>query len=329
MEPSKEAVVETRSGPTSRIAGFWQRLGALAIDGLVLAAIGFPLGSLLGERLAPVGTPARLIGLLVILPYLAVLGSEVGNGQTFGKKLLRLRVVDGNGRPLPLSRALARATLLSLPWIFNGMRFGSLGPAVLATLWVAGVLVFGVGGAIVGTYVLNRRTRQAFHDLLVGSYVIHADGLGLRAPAASTRRPVVASIAWIALVAVATLAMGFAARRLLARAFPPVLLESVLAIPGASSAEIKRVETKQVAASGTARSSEKLVAVLWYRGPEEDTRRAANEVAAAILRHHPDAVTVPALAIKVVRGWDVGVARKTRAQSFERTPAEWQAELRR
>jgi uncharacterized RDD family membrane protein YckC len=328
MEPSKEPVVETKPGPTSRIAGFWQRLGALAIDALVLGAIGFLLGSLLGERLAPVGTPARLVGLLVVVPYLAVLGSEVGNGQTFGKKLLRLRVVDANGRPLPLSRSLARAMLLSLPWFFNGMRFGSLGPAVMATLWVAGVLVFGVGVAIVGTYVLNRGTRQALHDLLVGSFVIHADGLGLRAPAASTRRPLVASIAWIALVAVGTLAIGFAARRLLARAFPPVLLESVLAIPGASSAEIKRVKVTEKSVSGEARTSEKLVAVLWYRGPEEGSREAANEVAAAILRHHPDAATAPTLAITVVRGWDVGIARKTSAQSFTKTPAEWQAELR-
>ncbi len=331
MDPFEERAVEARPVKTSRIAGFSQRLLALAVDGVVLAAIGYALGSLLGERLAPVGTPARLVGLLVIIPYLGVLGSEVGNGQTVGKMLLRLRVVDANGRPLPLGKSLLRAALLGLPWTFNGVRLASLGAAAMAALWVIGVVVFGLGLAIVVTYVINGRTRQALHDLLVGSYVIHADGLGLPAPAQSTRRPLVASIAWISLVAVGTLAGGIAARRYLEREFPPALLESLLAIPGASSAEIKHVKTKQIAVSGEKRSaaSESLVAVLWYRGPVEDTKKAADEVAAVLLSHHPQAMAIPTLAVTVIRGWDVGIAWKRSWQSFSKTPAEWQAELRR
>jgi uncharacterized RDD family membrane protein YckC len=322
MEPFIEPVLEAQVIPTSRVGGFWPRVGALFVDGLVLGAIGFPLGLLLGERFAPVGTPARLIGLLVIIPYFGVLGSQVGNGQTLGKRLLGLLVADANGQPLVLSRSFIRATVLSLPWIFNGIRFGSLSTVVLATLWVGGILIFGVGGAIIGTFVLNRRTRQALHDLLVGSYVIQAEGLGLRAPAMSSRTPMVASMVWVVLIAAGTTAMVAKGPGLMASQLPPVLMDSVSAIPGASSWEIKNITIW-----GAGRSSKALVAVLWYRGRQEDIKKAAEEVAAAMLQHHPDGATAQTLKVTVIRGWDVGIARMTSVQNYVQTPAQWRVEL--
>lgn len=321
MEPPAESVLETQP-VAAHFAGFWRRFGALVVDALVLGAVGFPLGLLLGERFAPVGTPARLIGLLVVVPYLGFLGSEIGKGQTLGKRVLRLRVVDADGRCLSLSRAFVRAALLSLPWIFNGIRFGSLGPVVLATLWVAGIVIFGLGGAIIGTVVLNRPTRQGLHDLLVGSYVVEAGGLGLRVPALSTRRPILASAVWIGLVAAGTTAMVARGPSLMASQFPPVLFERIAAIPGANSMEIKSVTTW-----GAGRTSKVVVGVLWYGGQSEDVGQAAREVAAAMLEHYPDAASAPTLAVTVVRGWDVGIASSTHAKNFVQTPQQWRAEL--
>jgi uncharacterized RDD family membrane protein YckC len=321
MEPPAETVLENQP-VAARFAGFWRRLGALVVDALVLGAVGFPLGLLLGERFAPVGTPARLIGLLVIVPYLGILGSQIGNGQTLGKRVLRLRVVDADGRCLPLSRAFARAALLSLPWIFNGIRFGSPGPVVLAMLWFAGILIFGLGGAIIGTFVLNRPTRQGLHDLFVGSYVIEAGGLGLRVPAVSTRRPMLASAVWIGLVAAGTTAMVTWGPNLMASRFPPVLFERIAAIPGANSMEIKNITTW-----GAGRTSKVVVGVVWYGAPPEGTRQTAREVAAAILENHPDAASVPTLVVTVVRGWDIGIASLTSSENVVQTPAQWRAEL--
>jgi len=319
MDPSAGPVIETQPA-SSRFAGFWRRIGALFIDAAVVGLLGFPLGMLLGERYAPAGTPARLIGLLIIAPYLGVMGSRIGGGQTLGKRLLGLRVVDTNGQPLPVGRAFVRAAILSLPWIFNGIRFGSLGPVVLATLWIASVLVFGVGGAIIGTYVLNRRTRQALHDLLVGTYVIEASGQSLPVPFTSTRRPLSASVGWIGIVAVATTAMVNVGPNLISGPFPPVLKESLASIPGASSVEI-RSYTRPIGGGKI------ILALLWYRGPGDGARQAAREVVAAVLRHHPDVATTPTLGVTVIRGWDIGIASSTSAVNFVQTPAQWRAEL--
>lgn len=320
MDPSAEPALETQATPAPRFAGFWRRVVALAADGLVLGAMGYPLGLLLGERYAPVGTPARLLGLLVIVPYLGILGSHVGRGQTLGKRLVGLRIVDASGQPLSLARSFARAALLALPWVFNGIRFGSMGPVALATLGVAGILAFGVGGAIVGTFLLNRPTRQALHDLLVGSFVVPIDATGLPVPGRSTRRPLVASAVWVGLVAVATTAMVLLGPELAAGRIPPVLMARLAAIPGARSMEVKHLAT-----SGS--SSRIIVAVLWFQGPPAEMKGAAREVAAAMLQHLPDAATAPRLVVTVIRGWDVGVANMTSAETFARTPEQWRAEL--
>jgi uncharacterized RDD family membrane protein YckC len=322
MEPSTEPVIETQPVSSSRFAGFWRRVGALVVDSGVQGLLGLPLGLLLGERLAPVGSPARLVGLLIVLPYLGVLGSRVGGGQTLGKRLLGLRVVDAVGQPLSLSRSFTRATLLALPWIFNGIRFGSLGPVVMATLWVAGILIFGVGGAILGSFLLNRPTRQAFHDLVVGTYVVHADGLGLPVPAKSSRRPLVASAAWVVVVAVVTTFMLVKGPDFMAYQFPRALMESLSAIPGATSYEIKSLTTW-----GAGRTSKAIVAVIWFHGAPEDSKKAAQEAAAAMLQLHPEAATAQSLVVTVVRGWDVGVFSLTSAQTYVQTPTQWRADL--
>lgn len=322
MDPVVEPIMETQPLPTARFAGLWRRVGALVVDSGVQGLLGLPLGLLLGERLAPAGSPARLVGLLIIIPYLGVLGSRVGGGQTLGKRLLGLRVVDAGGQPLSLSRSFTRAALLALPWIFNGIRFGSLGPVVMATLWVAGLLIFGVGGAILGTFLFNRPTRQALHDLLIGSYVVHADGLGLPVPARSTPRPLVASAVWVVVVAVVTTVMLVKGPAFMADQFPPALMESLSAIPGATSYEIKNLTTW-----GAGRSSRAIVAVIWFHGAPEDAKKAAQEAASAMLQLHPEATTAQNLVVTVIRGWDVGVFNMTSAQNYVQTPAQWRAEL--
>ncbi|ACG74885.1 RDD domain containing protein [Anaeromyxobacter sp. K] len=320
MEPTAEPVLETQP-VAARFAGLWRRLGAWLVDTLVLAAIGFPLGLLLGERFAPVGTPARLIGLLVAVPYLGILGSEIGNGQTLGKRLLRLRVVDTDGRCLPASRAFVRAVLLSLPGMINGVTFRLAGPVAVAAAWVAGVLVLGLGGATLGTVLLNRPTRQGLHDLLVGSYVVEAGSVDLPVPARSTRRPKIASAVWIGLVAAGASAMVVWGPGLTANELPPALFQRVGSIPGVNSLQVKTVTTWRK--GGTSRV---VSGVVCYGGRSEDVPEAARKVAAAMMEHHPDAASAPTVGVTVVRGWDVGVARLTHAANFVQTPEQWRAE---
>jgi uncharacterized RDD family membrane protein YckC len=155
--------------------GFWQRLGALLIDSLILGVIGFAAGSLAFEPLAAMGDLGRLIGLATVVLYFGVLASGLGGGATPGHRLLKLRVTDRQGRPLGLPTALLRALILGGPWMANGL-FVNLPASPLSSL--VGVtlcmVVFGGTFAQVYLYLFNRPSRRLLHDLLTGAYVVRA-----------------------------------------------------------------------------------------------------------------------------------------------------------
>jgi uncharacterized RDD family membrane protein YckC len=115
--------------------GFWRRLWALGIDFLLLLllmgifiAAGFLAAELgAGYRGMPLLKQARLIAPL-ILPMMVVLGIvyfsffHAAWGQTIGKMIFRVRVVQKSGQPVTFPQALLRtfAYLISALPVFLG-----------------------------------------------------------------------------------------------------------------------------------------------------------------------------------------------------------------
>lgn len=48
-----------------------------------------------------------------------------------------------------------------------------------------------------------------------------------------------------------------------------------------------------------------------------------------MLQSYPNAATAPRLAVRVIRGWDIGVAWGTSEDAYVKTPAEWREDLGR
>src|SRR5262245_3395670 len=105
------------------IAGFWRRLAAFVVDGLILAVPAMLLGFALFNWAASLGQAGRLIGFVVALLYFGLLNSRLGGGQTLGKRLLGIRVTDRNGAPLSPLRAILRYLVLAVPYFLNGLWF--------------------------------------------------------------------------------------------------------------------------------------------------------------------------------------------------------------
>src|SRR5580704_3627527 len=93
------------AGKSSPIAGFWRRLLALVIDQLVLGFLGFCLGLILYDYFAALGGLGRTIGFVIATAYLGVRNSRICDGQTIGKSLMKIRVVDGDGKTLPIGKS--------------------------------------------------------------------------------------------------------------------------------------------------------------------------------------------------------------------------------
>jgi uncharacterized RDD family membrane protein YckC len=95
---SEQWRTHTASGPR---AGFWQRLSADLIDGIVVTIAYLILSHVLH-------TSGTLLSLLVAIGYFTYL--EGGpRGQTLGKSAMQIRVVSlADGQPLGYQRALIR-----------------------------------------------------------------------------------------------------------------------------------------------------------------------------------------------------------------------------
>ncbi|MEW9798500.1 RDD family protein [Alteromonas sp. CYL-A6] len=152
------------------LAGFWRRVGAFILDLLVLAGAGLVLGFALGDVFADMGNWAKLIGFVIFLAYFGLANSHTGNGQTFGKKVLKIQVVDKHNATIPVSRAVGRASVIAVPYFLNGLQVPNLPDAMGNVL---SVIVFGGLLSIFYLAAFNRRTRQSLHDIVSGTYVVN------------------------------------------------------------------------------------------------------------------------------------------------------------
>lgn len=156
------------------ICGFWRRIGALFIDSLILGIVGFALGLFLENTFVQLGGWGRLIGFVISITYFGFMNSSIFNGQTFGKKILAIKVVDSTNSTISLSRSLLRYSFLAIPFSLNGAQFTN--EALLSYLmYPLSLIVFGGLFSISYLYIFNRVTRQSLHDLITGTYVVNSD----------------------------------------------------------------------------------------------------------------------------------------------------------
>lgn len=155
------------------IAGFWRRIGAIFIDTLLLGLVGFLLGLAFESVFVQMGSWGRLIGFVIALVYFGAMNSKLCHGQTIGKRLLALRVVDAGNQPISLVRSVLRYTVFAVPFYFNNAIFSN--EALYSILrYPLSLVIFGGLFSIIYLYIFNRATRQSLHDLAVGTYVVNA-----------------------------------------------------------------------------------------------------------------------------------------------------------
>jgi len=149
----------------------WRRLACMVYEGIVLFAVvmiaGYLYSSLTQQRHALHGTTGLQAFLFVVLGVYFV-GFWSRSGQTLPMKTWQLRVVRGDGRPVPQWQALLRYVLAWL-WFIPALASAHVA-GVRSGVALSFVLTAGVAG-----YVLIARLRadrQFLHDLACGTRVI-------------------------------------------------------------------------------------------------------------------------------------------------------------
>ena len=164
--------VPTYERAPAQLASRWARLGASILDGLIIFLLFIPLlfvafaaGLMPGvENLADfmenIGSAeqsmiANIVSTLIgVVIYLAINGYLlISSGQSLGKKILGIQIVDRNsGQLLPASRVI-------------GLRY------LLVTLITQIPLIGGVFG-LVDVLFIFRADKRCIHDLIANSCVI-------------------------------------------------------------------------------------------------------------------------------------------------------------
>jgi uncharacterized RDD family membrane protein YckC len=150
-EPSPSSA--TRVHPSGAVYATWRsRLGAELIDGLTVLVVLWIVGAVLPEafNILAIGGGFLYNGMLDGGPH----------GQTLGKRLLRIRVIDdATGSLIGTQRGLMRA----MPPLAFGV-IGLISPTTFTLGFVAALLD--------GLWPLWDRRRQTWHDMVAGTVVV-------------------------------------------------------------------------------------------------------------------------------------------------------------
>jgi uncharacterized RDD family membrane protein YckC len=155
-----------------QLAGWWRRVGATCIDGIIIS-----LGALvlLLVLLAAFGTgffANDTVGIIAVIVAVGLWGLCAAvaalvyapwmmartNGQTLGRMAVGIRVVRANGRPMDFGFAMLRE--VAIKWLL----FNAVGSSV----------TFGLAPLIDVLWPLWDEENRALHDLLVDTRTIRA-----------------------------------------------------------------------------------------------------------------------------------------------------------
>ncbi len=299
------------------IAGFWRRVAAFLVDGVIIGCTGYLLGRVLFDLFVRIGPWGPCVGFLVALAYFVSQEGARGGGRSPGKRLLRIRVVDSQGRALDPARGAVRFAVLSLPYFLIGTAL-PLGVDTFARGFPLAALTLGGLAALAWLLAFNRRTRQSLHDLSVGAFVVRAD--------AGTRDAPEPARAWGGhLVIAGVLALLAGTTSLLHPSVLPLrTVHDRLAMqPELRSVNVFRSDARLYGVHSDSRADRALFIEATIAKPLADEVPLSTRLAGIALASWPDAKLQDRISVQLAHGFDIGIASHWDANELSLTPDQW------
>jgi uncharacterized RDD family membrane protein YckC len=304
-------------------AGFWRRIGAFIVDTAILGLVGFGLGLFFSEQFIEMGAWGHAVGFVVAMAYFTILNSGLADGQTPGKRLLRVQVVDRAGRPLSVGKSWLRFLPLGVAYFLNNIPASQ---EVLVSAWgqVLSVAVFGLGLSMLYLYLFNRRTRQSLHDLLVGSYVVPVGATTVpQLPPWRGHYVVVGAL-------LVTAAVGPSFTREMSEKDPwgalLAIQQAVESEPLVWHSDVGLATTRFTRDGNTTVTTHLDVVARLTRNEIEREEHAAR-IAAKVMELYEPADSLDLIVVKLSYGYDIGIARMWTDNTHAHPPAQWRAKM--
>jgi uncharacterized RDD family membrane protein YckC len=314
-----DPVPATATPPPERaLASFWRRLGAFVIDSIIVGLAAFVLGIPFFSSLSRLGPYGRLIGIILAFPYYVILNSKIGDGQTLGKRILDIQVVDESGHTVSFATSSLRYLVVVVPYFLSDVPL-----AATRTPWTVSAFLQALGiisAATLYLLIFNRRTRQGIHDLAAGTFVAQAHLI-----ATPSKKPFWKPhlLIFASLIVVAYSGARIVEKKVMGWAPIPQMLEDVRLLEQMEGVQSAQALDQTSHSAGQTNSKRSLVITIHWLGESSNRTAFANQVAKTILAHDATVLNYDSLRIVVVSGYDIGIAKSNAMYSFENSPSEW------
>ncbi|MCG9786843.1 RDD family protein [Vibrio mediterranei] len=301
------------------ICGFWRRIGALFIDSLVLGILGSVIGLFLEDTFVQLGGWGRLIGFAVSITYFGVMNSSLSNGQTIGKKILNIRVVDSSNSTISLPKSFVRYSFLAVPFSLNGAQI----PNELSLSYLMYPLsLITLGGllSISYLYVFNRVTRQSLHDLVVGTYVVNTEANRQELP--PVWKPHLGVVA--VLFMVAALVPAYNSSLFKSEPFKGLLVtqEAIISKESVRYAEVTTGSSTVTSSDSDSRTTTYVNIQAFLYKDNVDDAKTAKKLAQAIIKTYPESLSKDFIQVTLAYGYDIGIASKWNRYNYQFNPKD-------
>lgn len=288
------------------ICGFWRRVGALFIDTLLLGLLGYIAGLFLEDIFVQLGGWGRLIGFSVSMTYFGIMNSSFFNGQTIGKKVLNIRVVDSSNSTISLAKSLLRYSFLAVPFSLNGAPF--TGDALQYLMYPLSFIIFGGSLAITYLYIFNRVTRQSLHDLVVGTYVVNTEASSQSLPSIWKPHLIVVAVLFVA----ATLVPVFTSDIAESEPFKGLLAaqEAINNNELVKYSGVTEGSTTFTSSNSDSQTTTYVNIQAFLYKNEVDDYELAKKLAKTIVKTYPESLSKDLIQVTLSYGYDIGIASK-------------------
>jgi len=158
------------------VPGFWHRLFAFLIDGIVVSILCFAMAEVFQGFFARSPGWAAFLGFVVTTSYFAIFVSQVEDGQTLGMMATGVKVVASDGSTISLRRSFLRYAVLFAPFLLSSTVLPPWTPSMIASVYDTAMAF--AASAVVYLAFFNRRTGQSLHDLATQTFVVDSAGDG-------------------------------------------------------------------------------------------------------------------------------------------------------
>lgn len=302
------------------ISGFWRRVGALVLDGLILGVCGYLLGLVFEAQFVALAGWGRLVGFCIALMYFGVMNSSLAGGQTIGKKVANIKVVNADNHSIGVLRSFVRYSILGIPFFLNGAWFST---ELLKSPWLYpfSLIVFGGIVSTVYLYVFNRKTRQSLHDLVVGTFVVNAAANKQEVAAVWRLHLIVVGVVMLA----AALVPAYTSELGKSEPFSGMLSaqKALLGNPEVTYALVSSGKSTTSSSNGTTKTTTYVAAQLFLAKNDINDSELARKLAETLANSNSDSIQKDIMVINLTYGFDIGISSRWSSQSYRYQPSDF------